>query len=88
VTVFFATSSRFGSPDDLRCFVDCCHQNNIRVLLDWVPVHFPKDAHGLARFDGSAVYEHEDPLKGEHRDWGTLIFNSPIIRFKPPALAG
>ena len=72
---YYAPTSRFGSPDDFRYFVDHCHQNGIGVLLDWVPAHFPKDAHGLARFDGTALYEHEDPRKGEHRDWSTLIFN-------------
>ena len=72
---FFAPTSRFGSPDDFRYFVDTCHRNGIGVILDWVPGHFPKDAHGLARFDGTALYEHEDPRKGEHQDWGTLIFN-------------
>ncbi len=71
----FSPTSRFGSPDDFRYFVDYCHQYNIGILLDWVPAHFPKDAHGLARFDGSALYEHEDPRLGEHRDWGTLIYN-------------
>ncbi|MDD5037193.1 MAG: 1,4-alpha-glucan branching protein GlgB [Methylococcaceae bacterium] len=74
-TGYFAPSSRFGSPDDFRYFVDYCHQNGVGVMLDWVPAHFPKDAHGLARFDGTAVYEHEDPRMGEHRDWGTLIYN-------------
>ncbi len=74
-TGFYAPTSRFGEPDDFRYFVDHCHRHGIGVLLDWVPGHFPKDAHGLARFDGSAVYEHEDPRRGEHRDWGTLIFN-------------
>jgi len=74
-TGYFAPSSRFGSPDDFRYFVDHLHQKGIGIILDWVPAHFPKDAHALARFDGTALYEHEDPRKGEHRDWGTLIFN-------------
>ena len=71
----YAVSSRFGTPDDFRYFVDHCHHHGIGVLLDWVPGHFPKDPHGLVRFDGSALYEHEDPRRGEHRDWGTLIYN-------------
>ena len=72
---YYAPTSRFGSPDDFRYFVDYCHQNGIGVFMDWAPAHFPKDAHGLARFDGEAIYEHADPKRGEHRDWGTLIFN-------------
>jgi len=75
VTGFFATSSRFGTPDDFRFFVDECHRHGIGVLLDWVPGHFPKDQFALARYDGTALYEHEDPRLGEHRDWGTLVFN-------------
>ena len=75
VTGFFAPTSRFGTPDDFRYLVDTCHQHGIGVLLDWVPGHFPRDAHGLARFDGTALYEHSDPRQGEHREWGTLIFN-------------
>ncbi len=74
-TGYFAPTSRYGSADDFRFFVDACHQNGIGVLLDWVPAHFPKDAHGLARFDGTALYEHGDPRLGEHLDWSTLIYN-------------
>ncbi len=74
-TGYFAPTSRFGQPDEFRYFVDHMHQQGIGLILDWVPAHFPRDAHALARFDGSALYEHEDPRKGEHRDWGTLIFN-------------
>jgi len=74
-TGYFAASSRFGTPDDLRFFIDSCHQAAIGVLLDWVPAHFPQDAFALARFDGTALYEHEDPRLGYHHDWGTHIFN-------------
>ncbi len=74
-TGYFAPTSRFGDPDDFRAFIDLCHQHGIGVILDWVPAHFPRDAHALARFDGTPLYEHEDPRKGEHRDWGTLIYN-------------
>jgi 1,4-alpha-glucan branching enzyme len=72
---FFAPTSRFGKPEEFKGFVDACHASGIGVILDWVPGHFPKDAHGLARFDGTALFEHADPRQGEHREWGTLIFN-------------
>ncbi|MCC6296121.1 MAG: 1,4-alpha-glucan branching protein GlgB [Pseudomonadales bacterium] len=75
VTGYFAPASRWGSLDDFCYLVDRCHAAGIGVLLDWVPGHFPRDDHALARFDGSALYEHEDPRLGEHREWGTLIFN-------------
>jgi 1,4-alpha-glucan branching enzyme len=75
VSGYYAPTSRFGNPDDFRHFIDQCHQAGIGVILDWVPGHFPRDVHALGRFDGTALYEHEDPRKGEHREWGTLIFN-------------
>ena len=75
VSGYFAPTSRYGTPDDFRFFVDMCHREGIGVLLDWVPAHFPKDDFALRRFDGTALYEHEDPRLGEHPDWGTLIFN-------------
>jgi 1,4-alpha-glucan branching enzyme len=75
VTGFFAPTSRFGSPDDFRWFVDYLHQRGLGVILDWVPAHFPRDDWALARFDGTALYEHDDPRRGAHPDWGTLVFN-------------
>jgi len=75
VTGYFAPTSRFGTPDELRHLIDTLHQNGIGVIVDWVPGHFPKDEFALARFDGTALYEHPDPRRGEHMDWGTYIPN-------------
>ena len=72
---YYSPTSRFGNPDDFKAFVDKCHAAGIGVVLDWVPAHFPKDGHGLAYFDGTHLYEHADPRLGEHKDWGTYIFN-------------
>ncbi len=84
ITGYFSPTSRFGNPDDLRYFIDKCHQADIGVIVDWVPAHFTKDEHGLRRFDGTALYEHEDPRMGEHKDWDTCIFNfgrSEVMNF-------
>jgi len=74
-SAYYAPTHRFGDPDDFRYFIDHCHQHGIGVFLDWVPAHFPKDGFALARFDGTALYEHADPRQGEHKEWGTYIFN-------------
>lgn len=75
VTGYYAPTARYGDPEDLKYLVDYCHQHGVGVIIDWVPAHFPKDDFSLRRFDGSALYEHEDARRGEHPDWGTLIFN-------------
>ena len=75
VSAYFAPTARYGTPDDLRFLIDACHEAGIGVIMDWVPAHFPKDDFALRRFDGTALYEHDDPRRGEHPEWGTLIFN-------------
>ncbi len=75
VTGYYAANSRYGKPAELKALIDALHQNGIGVIMDWVPAHFPRDAHGLARFDGTALYEHPDSRRGEHKEWGTLVFD-------------
>ena len=75
VSGYYAPDARLGTPDDLRHLIDVCHDRGLGVIIDWVPAHFPRDEFALARFDGTALYEHDDPRRGEHPDWGTLVFN-------------
>lgn len=75
VTGYYAPTARYGTPDDFRYFMDTMHQNDIGVILDWVPAHFPRDTFGLSAFDGTCLYEHFDPRQGSHPHWGTLIYN-------------